>query len=55
MSANLAVLEVHVVGGKLLYELYVGADRTLRLWSPAGGLGRTGPEVLNPRVINVAP
>lgn len=24
--------------GKLIYELYIGSDRSLNLWSPAGGL-----------------
>ena len=38
LAANLAVLQVRNNAGALVYELYVGSDRSLRLWSPAGGL-----------------
>lgn len=39
LHGNLAVLQVRDLAGKLVYELYVdGGDRTLSLWSPAGGL-----------------
>ncbi len=39
LNANLAVLQMRDSNGALVYELYVARDRTLRLWSPAGGLG----------------
>jgi hypothetical protein len=42
-GANLAVLQVRDVSDALVYELYVAPNRTLRLWSPAGGL--QGPSV----------
>jgi hypothetical protein len=38
LTANLAVLEILDVSGSLVYELYLGPDRVLRLWSPPGGL-----------------
>jgi hypothetical protein len=38
LSANLAVTQVRDVHGGLVYELYVGGDGILRLWSPPGGL-----------------
>lgn len=39
VSANLAVFQVLDGSGRLVYELYVAAaDRTVRVWSPAGGL-----------------
>ncbi len=42
LQANLAVFQVRDVSNNLVYELYVaGADRTLRLWSPDGGLRST--------------
>ena len=41
LSANLAVLQVRDSAGSLVYELYLGSDRALRLYSPAGGLRST--------------
>jgi len=42
IGANLAVLQVRDRAGALVYEVYVdGGDRTLRLWSPPGGLAGT--------------
>ncbi len=41
LSANLAVLQVRDSAGSLVYELYLGSDRILRLYSPAGGLRST--------------
>jgi hypothetical protein len=38
LTANLAVSQVRDVDNNLVYELYAGPDRVLRLWSPAGGL-----------------
>jgi len=38
LGANLSVFQLRDVNNALIYELYLGADRTLRLWSPAGGL-----------------
>jgi hypothetical protein len=38
VGANLSILQMRDVNDALIYELYLGADRTLRLWSPAGGL-----------------
>lgn len=38
-AANLAVMQLRDVRGQLVCELYVsGDDRTMRLWSPKGGL-----------------
>ena len=46
ISRNLAVFQLRDVNDAQLYELYVaGADRTLRLWSPPGGLSRTAINV----------
>jgi hypothetical protein len=39
LNGNLAVLQVRDAAGVLVYELYLAPDRSLRLWSPAGGLG----------------
>jgi LmbE family N-acetylglucosaminyl deacetylase len=53
LGQNLAVFQIRDVGGGLVYELYIGADRVLRLWSPPGGLrassinGSTGVIVPN--------
>jgi hypothetical protein len=42
LARNLAVFQMRDARDGLLYELYVaGADRTLRLWSPPGGLRAT--------------
>jgi hypothetical protein len=42
IAGNLAVLQVHDVADKLVYEIFVaGADRTVRFYSPAGGLRGT--------------
>lgn len=41
LSANLAVLQVRDNAGTIVYELYVAADRSLRLYSRAGGLRST--------------
>jgi lysophospholipase L1-like esterase len=38
LTANLAVFQVRDVSDGLVYELYVAPDRSLNLWSPAGGL-----------------
>jgi len=38
LSSNLALLQVRDNADALVYELYAGSDRVLRLWSPAGGL-----------------
>ena len=39
VTENLAVFQVRDANDALVYELYVSsADRTIRLWSPAGGL-----------------
>jgi hypothetical protein len=38
LTANLAVLQVRDADNALVYELYISADRTIRLWSPNGGL-----------------
>jgi len=39
LGSNLAVFQVRDVNDSLVYELYVNRDdRTIRLWSPAGGL-----------------
>lgn len=38
LNGNLAVTQVTDTAGSLVWELYVAPDRTLRLWSPAGGL-----------------
>jgi lysophospholipase L1-like esterase len=38
LHANLSVFQVRDSSGNLVYELYVAPDRTLRLWSPPGGL-----------------
>ena len=37
-AGNLAVFQVLDTTNTLVYELYLGSDRVLRLWSPAGGL-----------------
>jgi hypothetical protein len=37
-AANLAVFQVRDTANALVYELYVAPDRSLRVWSPAGGL-----------------
>jgi Polysaccharide lyase len=42
LGANLSVFQVRDVNNALIYELYLGPDRTLRLWSPAGGLRSAG-------------
>jgi hypothetical protein len=39
LNGNLAVLQVRDAANALVYELYLAPDRSLRLWSPAGGLG----------------
>ncbi|MDQ3380600.1 MAG: hypothetical protein M3546_09825, partial [Actinomycetota bacterium] len=41
LSANLAVLQVRDTAGAIVYELYLASDRSLRLWSRAGGLRST--------------
>ena len=41
LSGNLAVLQIRNASGQLVYELYLASDRSLRLWSPAGGLRST--------------
>jgi LmbE family N-acetylglucosaminyl deacetylase len=41
LGGNLAVFQIRDVAGNLVYELYIGADRILRLWSPPGGLRAT--------------
>ena len=41
LASNLALLQVRNDAGALVYELYVGSDRILRLWSAAGGLRST--------------
>ena len=38
LSGNLSVLQIRNASGQLVYELYLASDRSLRLWSPAGGL-----------------
>lgn len=38
LTANLAVLQLSDTNGSLVYEIYVAPDRSIRLWSPAGGL-----------------
>jgi hypothetical protein len=38
LTANLAVLQVRDTSGSLVYEIYVAPDRSIRLWSPEGGL-----------------
>jgi tetratricopeptide (TPR) repeat protein len=42
LAGNLAVLQVRDVDDALVYEIYISdRDRTIRLWSPPGGLGAT--------------
>jgi len=38
LGGNLAVLQELDAKGNLIYELYLAGDRSLNLWSPAGGL-----------------
>jgi hypothetical protein len=38
LSANLAVFQMRDNGGALVYELYLASDRSVRLYSPPGGL-----------------
>jgi lysophospholipase L1-like esterase len=40
-AANLAVFQVRDTANALVYELFVATDRSLRVWSPAGGLRAT--------------
>ena len=39
LAGNLSILQMRDAHSALVYELYVAPDRTLRLFSPAGGLG----------------
>jgi lysophospholipase L1-like esterase len=41
LKKNLAVLEVRDVSDQLVYEVYLDSNRTLKLYSPAGGLRAT--------------
>jgi LmbE family N-acetylglucosaminyl deacetylase len=41
LGANLSVLRILDVGGNVVYELYIGPDRVIRLFSPSGGLRAT--------------
>ncbi len=41
-SANLAILQERDVSGNLIYELYIAPDRTLRIYSPSGGISELG-------------
>jgi len=38
LGANLSVFRLLDVDGRVVYELYVGPDRVLRVFSPSGGL-----------------
>ncbi len=38
LKKNLSVFQVRDVADALVYELYIAHNRTLKLWSPAGGL-----------------
>jgi hypothetical protein len=38
LRANLSVFRILDVSGSVVYELYIGPDRVLRVFSPAGGL-----------------
>ncbi len=41
-SGNLAILQERDVSGNLIYELYIAPDRTLRIYSPPGGVSELG-------------
>lgn len=38
LTSNLSIFQMRDVSDNLIYEIYIAPDRSIRLWSPAGGL-----------------